>query len=301
MSGVTRVLLIDLLVERSEFGHGGNQEIVAPIADSGSVEVLLLTPQMQSQKAGDRAQEQGMVQLSIEDVPHWNEEFPFWEECSLEMSGNVVVFRRVAMPLHGDDDLTSVWLDSIAPDAVVCSGSRKNVTMWEKWMDGGASVLRCSSRKGIPTLGICFGHQLLCKSLGATVERAESMSSGVWDLELTDFGVSDILFSSRRSGENDAPVALYSHQDHVISVPEYCTLLGSAAHNRVTAVRVNDRDGSPLPAWGVQFHPEAAKARVQRAFEWGHITEEELASFQREHDGAGILSSFASVVRTNHS
>ena len=87
----------------------------------------------------------------------------------------------------------------------------------------------------------------------------------------------------------------------MISVPEYCTLLGSAAHNRVTAVRVNDRDGSPLPAWGVQFHPEAAKARVQRAFEWGHITEEELASFQREHDGAGILSSFASVVRTNHS
>jgi len=51
-----------------------------------------------------------------------------------------------------------------------------------------------------------------------------------------------------------------------------------------------------LPAWGVQFHPEAAKARVERAFEWGHITREELEAFQREHDGAGILSSFAAVV-----
>jgi len=46
----------------------------------------------------------------------------------------------------------------------------------------------------------------------------------------------------------------------------------------------------------VQFHPEAAKARIERAFEWGHISQEELDSFQREHDGAGILSSFASTV-----
>ena len=51
--------------------------------------------------------------------------------------------------------------------------------------------------------------------------------------------------------------------------------------------------------YGVQFHPEAAKARVERAFDWGHISEEEMASFQREHDGAGILNSFASVIHAN--
>jgi len=58
-------------------------------------------------------------------------------------------------------------------------------------------------------------------------------------------------------------------------------------------------DGLELPAWGVQFHPEAAKARVERAFDWGHISEEELVSFQREHDGVGVLNSFASVVLAN--
>ncbi|PDH26371.1 MAG: hypothetical protein CND01_04095, partial [Marine Group II euryarchaeote MED-G34] len=67
-------------------------------------------------------------------------------------------------------------------------------------------------------------------------------------------------------------------------------------HNLVTAVRVLDENGGCLPAWGVQFHPEAAKARIDRAFEWGHISQEELDSFQREHDGAGILGSFASTV-----
>ena len=166
-------------------------------------------------------------------------------------------------------------------------------------MNGGGSLLRCSSRMGIPTLGICFGHQLLCHSLGATVERAKSMSSGVWELALNPDGLSDDLFDSRGSGKGGAPVALYSHQDHVTTVPDSCLLLGSAEHNRVTAVRVMSGDGRALPAWGVQFHPEAAKARMERAFDWGHISEEEMGSFQREHDGVGVLNSFASVVLAN--
>jgi GMP synthase-like glutamine amidotransferase len=299
MGRVTRVIIIDLLVERSEFGHGGNQEVIQPIAEAGAVEVLLVTPQMQSEEAGLRAQKEGLVDISEEDVPNWDYEYPFWEDCRMEVQGNEVIFRRVAMPLHGDDELTEAWIRIIGPDAIVCSGSRRNVTMWEEWMSGGGSLLRCSSRMGIPTLGICFGHQLLCHSLGASVERADSMSSGVWELALNSHGSSDELFSSRGSGEGGAPVALYSHQDHVTTVPKSCLLLGSAEHNRVTAVRVMDEDGLELPAWGVQFHPEAAKARVERAFDWGHISEEELVSFQREHDGVGVLNSFASVVLAN--
>lgn len=299
MRRVTRVILIDLLVERSEFGHGGNQEVIQPIAESSAVEVLLVTPQMQSEEAGLRAQEQGLVEISEKDVPNWDYEYPFWEECSMEMNGNEVVFRRIAMPLHGDDEMTRDWVRAIEPDAVVCSGSRRNVTMWEDWMRGGGSLMRCSSRMGIPTLGICFGHQLLCHALGASVERAESMSSGVWELTLNSRGSSDELFASRGSGEGGSIVALYSHQDHVTTVPESCLLLGSAEHNRVTAVRVMGENGRELPAWGVQFHPEAAKARVERAFSWGHISEEEMVAFQREHDGAGVLNSFASVVHAN--
>ena len=201
MSRVTRVILIDLLVERSEFGHGGNQEVIQPIAERSAVEVLLVTPQMQSEEAGLRAQEQGLVGISENDVPNWDYEYPFWEECSMEMHGNEVVFRRIAMPLHGDDEMTQDWLRAIGPDAVVCSGSRRNVTMWEEWMSGGGALMRCSSRMGIPTLGICFGHQLLCHALGASVERAETMSSGVWELALNSRGSSDELFSGIGSGE----------------------------------------------------------------------------------------------------
>ena len=107
MAADIRVVILDLLVERSEFGHGGNQEILAPIAEFGSVEVLLLTPQMQSPEAGERAQKEGVVRVAEADVPHWDYDFPFWDELTMEISGNSVLFKRIAMPLHGDDLLTS--------------------------------------------------------------------------------------------------------------------------------------------------------------------------------------------------
>ena len=51
---------MDLLVERSQFGHGGNQEIIDPISRFGDVEVLLVTPQMQAEEVGDEAQIRGL-------------------------------------------------------------------------------------------------------------------------------------------------------------------------------------------------------------------------------------------------
>lgn len=295
MDGALRVLVLDLLVERSEFGHGGNQEVVSPMTRDGDVEVLLVTPQMQSIDSGRKAAGEGLVLLSEKDVPHWDHDYDFWSSCEVEMSGGSARFTRIALPMEINDREMKDWLGSIDVDAVVCSGSRRNVTMWEGWMDSAASLMRVASTSGMPTLGICFGHQLLCKSLGSEVIRAENMSSGVWDLSLNEAGIRDEIFGLREERER-GPVVLYSHQDHVVTVPECCELLGSAEHNSVTAVRVIGAHGEKMPAWGLQFHPEAAKHRIERSFGWGHITEDEMLAFQREHDGAGVLEAFANVV-----
>ena len=70
-------------------------------------------------------------------------------------------------------------------------------------LDGSCGVLvRASANAGKPTLGICFGHQLLCHALGATIERAESLSSGIWDLNLTDDGENDELLTSHVSDDS---------------------------------------------------------------------------------------------------
>ena len=294
MGDDTRVLLVDLLVERAAFGHGGNQEVIRPFAARGDVELLLVTPQMQSFEAGSKS-EGGEVALCEEDVSDWDDEFPFWQSTNVELGGRDVLFRRIVMPMHEDDSRMGGWLEALGVDAVVCSGSRRNVSMWEDWMGPTASLMRASALSGRPTLGICFGHQLLCHALGATIERADSLSSGIWDLDLTAEGTDDELLTSHVP-DGPCVAGLFTHQDHVMTVPDSCSLLGATTHNRVTAVRVHADDGSALPAWGLQFHPEAARARIERAYEWGHITEVEYSSFKGEHDGAGILESFASIV-----
>ena len=41
-----RILILDLLAERIEFGHGGNIEMIKPFTNSNSeIEVFLVTPQ----------------------------------------------------------------------------------------------------------------------------------------------------------------------------------------------------------------------------------------------------------------
>lgn len=297
MSALTRVLMVDLLVERATFGHGGNQEVVRPFAARGPVELLLVTPQMQSFEAGAKTEDTADVPLNEEDVPHWDDEYPFWQSTKVEFGEREVLFRRIVMPMHEDDERMGVWLDALEIDAVVCSGSRRNVSMWEEWMGPAGSLVRASAFSGRPTLGICFGHQLLCHALGAKIERADKLSSGIWDVELTSEAAADELLTTHENASS-CVAGLFTHQDHVMTVPDGCSLIGRTEHNGVTAVRVNNAEGKPLPAWGLQFHPEAAKARIERAYEWGHITEEEFTSMKGEHDGAGILSSFAEIVHS---
>ena len=117
----------------------------------------------------------------------------------------------------------------------------------------------------------------------------------IWKMKLIEIGHEDSLYDLRKMVDV-GPAVVYSHQDHVVTMPENSILLGSASHNEITAIRVLGDDGGKLPAWGVQFHPEAAKHRIERAFQWGHISEAEMLSFQRDHDGAGVLESFANVV-----
>ena len=287
--------MIDLLVERAEFGHGGNQEVIRPMAALSDIEVLLITPQMQSFEAGSKIQSNADVQLEEIDVPNWDNEYEFWGQTEVELEGRKINFKRIIMPMHENENKMNDWLKQLDLDAVVCSGSRRNVSIWEKWMGPTETMFRAAAKSGTPTLGICFGHQLLCHSLGANIERAGKLSSGIWSLELTEKGKSDILLTTHKQNYEEIS-GLFSHQDHVVSIPDNCTLLSRTSHNLVTAVRVNNELGVPMPAWGIQFHPEAARKRIERAYGWGHISEEEYNSFRGEHDGAGILTSFAKIV-----
>jgi len=283
-----RVVLIDLLVERPTFGHQGNLQIISPLLEYDSVEVWLLTPQMQDGGVGDSVPRP----LSPEEVPLWHGDFDFANQMTLIPSkegDNSVHLLRMATP-HPNE--ISAWLQAANPAAVYCTGSRSNVSQWEDWMDSVAELLRASINAEIPTLGICFGHQILCRALGSEIERAPTRSDMVVEIPLSGFGSIDPLFAGI-----DSLRGLFTHQDHVTSIPENCVVLAQAEHSPIAAVRVCE-DKRLLNAYGVQFHPEAYPELIQDSYEAGYLSLEESNAVHGEHDGWQVLTNFASVVHS---
>jgi GMP synthase (glutamine-hydrolysing) len=281
-----RVALIDLLAERSTFGHEGNLQMLSPLSKHGEVEVWLLTPQMQDGAVGG---EMPQV-LGLEDVPFWHGDCDFASLVSLnplKEGDGTIHLQRMAMPASED---ISEWLLQADLGALYCTGSRRNVSQWEDWMEPSAELLRCAIDSDVPTLGVCFGHQLLCKAMGGEIERAESSSDLVCELEKTELGGVDPLFAGI-----DNLRGLFTHQDHVVSVGEDCITLAHSQHAPIAAVRIR-REKHMLDAYGVQFHPEAYPEMIQRSLEAGFLSLEESNSVEGEHDGVKVLENFASVV-----
>lgn len=98
-----------------------------------------------------------------------------------------------------------------------------------------------------PTLGICFGHQLLTTFLGEeVVADSQQSETGQMFVRLSDTGKQDPLFT----GMPDAWKACFMHRDSARALPEGAVLLASGERSRIGAFRYKTR------VYGVQFHPE---------------------------------------------
>lgn len=101
-------------------------------------------------------------------------------------------------------------------------------------------------RLGIPVLGICYGMQLMAKSLGGTVERAHSREYGRANFTVTDHR---LLFK----GIPKNSVTWMSHGDKVKSMPKGFKRAGLSRNTSIAAFADFQRN-----LYGVQFHPEVA-------------------------------------------
>ncbi len=134
-------------------------------------------------------------------------------------------------------------LDLSAVDGVVVGGSTAGVYEEDdhRWMKEQKELIRELVARDVPTLGICFGHQIVNEALGGTVEysgvrRANLVSAELGDDPLFD-GVSDVV-----------PVL---HSDMVTETGEGMEVVGSADYYDAFATRHRD-----APVWTVQYHPE---------------------------------------------
>ena len=97
---------------------------------------------------------------------------------------------------------------------------------------------------GVPTLGICYGMQLMARELGGVVESNEVSEFGKADVELRSSGV---LFRDLQPDQ----VVWMSHRDSVTAPPEGSRVVASSPSTPIAAFEHPERR-----LYGVQFHPE---------------------------------------------
>ncbi|HUL59374.1 MAG TPA: gamma-glutamyl-gamma-aminobutyrate hydrolase family protein [Anaeromyxobacteraceae bacterium] len=174
---------------------------------------------------------------------------------------------------------------------VVVTGSPKSVVEPEPWMDGVGTWLLEAARAA-PVLGVCFGHQLLARALGARVERNPlGPEAGTAEIELTAAGLRDPLFA----GVPGRLAVQQLHQDHVPAPPPGAVVLASNAHSPVQAFahgRIR----------AVQFHPEFDAARSRALAEeeraWldaarPGLADQVVASVRDTPEAAAVLANWA--------
>jgi GMP synthase (glutamine-hydrolysing) len=119
------------------------------------------------------------------------------------------------------------------------------------WLRATRVLLRSTVSAGIPTLGICLGHQLLSVALGGEViVNPKGRSLGITTVQRTDTGRQDALFA----GVPDDAVAVQWNNDVVSRLPDDAEVLARDPRGDIQAARFGER------AWGVQFHPEVHTA-----------------------------------------
>jgi GMP synthase (glutamine-hydrolysing) len=100
---------------------------------------------------------------------------------------------------------------------------------------------------GLPVLGICYGLQWMCHTLGGVVEKADDREYGRAQLKLER---EDPLFAPWAGGPAQRTVWM-SHGDRVLRLPAEFEVLASSDHSPFAAVRHRE-----APLYGLQFHPE---------------------------------------------
>jgi GMP synthase (glutamine-hydrolysing) len=165
------------------------------------------------------------------------------------------------------------------PKAIILSGGPKSV-----YSPGAPGIDGSLFSAGVPTFGICYGHQVMASALGGTVARTGQAEYGSTRLRVANPGV---LFS-------DLPVqqlVWMSHGDSVVEAPDGFSVTASTDTTPVAGFEDPARG-----LYGVQFHPEVVHSEqgleVLRRFlraagcrpNWTmlNIVEDQVAAIRRQ-------------------
>jgi GMP synthase (glutamine-hydrolysing) len=134
---------------------------------------------------------------------------------------------------------------------VIVTGSPAMVSERLAWSEDTAGWLRSIVGRGVPVLGVCYGHQLLAHALGGRVDyHPAGREIGTVRIERLPAATDDALLAS----SPDVFQAHSSHQQSVLELPREAVVLARSSHDPHHAVRYAPN------VWGLQFHPEFSVA-----------------------------------------
>ena len=142
--------------------------------------------------------------------------------------------------------------DPAAYDAVMVFGGAMHADQEERhpFLRDVKTLLRDLLERGVPTLGVCLGAQLLAEACGAPPRRARDPEIGWHEVEVTDEGAGDPLL---------APLAprfrAFQWHSYEFPLPPGATPLARSAVC-LQAFRAG-------PGVGIQFHAEVSAADAQ--------------------------------------
>ena len=130
---------------------------------------------------------------------------------------------------------------------VIITGSHSMVTDCEPWSERLLPYVKSMRETKTPTLGICYGHQLIAKALGGVIGlHPAGPQAGSTEITLTEAGKQDQLL--RVSPETFKVNA--GNSQRVTKLPAGATILAGNDFEPHQAVRFGEK------MWGLQFHPE---------------------------------------------
>lgn len=181
-----------------------------------------------------------------------------WLTDELGAAGCRVDVRR---PYAGDrlPDVDEVARMGPGAGVVVLGGS---MSAWDDveapWLPDTRTLVRAAEAQGVPTLGVCLGHQLSAMALGG--EAAPNPAGPTvavlpvsWGAEAAE----DPLFADVL----DTAVAVHWNNDVVTGLPPGAETMATSPDGAVQAARLG------RSVWGVQFHPEVGASIVEH---WAH-------------------------------
>ena len=151
----------------------------------------------------------------------------------------------VRRPYVGEDLPTS--LQGYAAMVVMGGAMGANDDELSPWLPVVKELIREAAAEGVPTLGICLGHQLATVALGGEVLRNPAgRQFGLYDVNWEPAAHLDELFSTVATPRRGA----HWNDDIVTRLPEGAVLMARSSAGEVQAAR-----HAPT-VWGVQWHPE---------------------------------------------